>query len=645
MQNTVNGLYGGKHHCIADEVDKEYSCQSSDGLQIYVKEDENGNVSYDATCFSCGQWFSYEDLANSSIASEIGIENGKAPPVPNQSLVKKFQPMARSEVVEFIKQIGYVSNGYRGIRDDINKFFGHLTRLDPKTGQVKARYYPETIDSKVSGYKCRNHPKDFSHGKRGVTGLSCELSGQVKFPSGSSKYVLICGGEEDKAAAYQMLKDAADDRAQKQGYGSEDYAPIAVVSPTAGESSAAKQVAAQYDWINGFEIIVVGMDNDDAGRKATEKLLAVLPREKTKVATWSGKDPNKMLETGKHKQFVRDFYAAKDVIASTIIPSTAPMDAMRDMLARPRITLPDFLWRMQNDLNGGIIPGKITNIIGNTSCGKSTLILRFFYHLCMNTPYRPGIVSLEAIADEVKLELIGLHLGINFNAWKDEDVLNYLDQPDVIAQCENLIYDEHGEPRWVVIDERDGDIRTLEKNVEVMCKKHSVDIVFIDVLSDIICIEGLESQRKHMTWQKGFTKSGPSIFNVLHTRKPPVDKDGKVRLTNEYDAIGSSTVVQSGAYNIIIDRDKEAELDIDKNTTLIRASKGRKSKVGIPYKLYYDWKTSKLNDFDDYWADKDQSNVEPNPLADEHTVFDHASLNYDALPTPDGDEYEGVKFE
>jgi len=602
-----------------------HECGSSDAVSIYGHIEDDGSEWEDGYCFSCNSYFSKEDLVKADVS-------------PNRELkekVSKKTPLTKEEVVDFIKEVGYTSNLYRGIKDEYNRFFGHLTRLD-KYGKVVARYYPETKDGKVVGYKSRLHAKLFGRDNRGVTGGSNDLSGQVKFKSGSSKYVLVVGGEEDKVAAFQMLRDSQVERGQ------DGYEPIAVVSPTCGEGAAFKQVAAQYDWFDGFEIIVVGMDSDEAGKKAIEKIVESLPKEKVKIATWSGKDPNKMLQDGKQKQFVRDFYAAKDALSTGIVPSTAPMDSLRELLSRPRITLPAYLSKMQDDFNEGIIPGKIVNIIGHTSCGKSTQILRWFYHLCMNTPYRPGIVSLEAIADEVKLELIGLHLGINFNSWKDEDVLEYLDRPEVIVQYENLLTDEFGQPRWVTIDERDGDIRNLEKQVEHMCKKYSVDIAFIDVLSDIICTETNESQRKHMGWQKAFTKEGYTIFNVLHTRKPDVGKDGKPGMTGEYHAIGSSSVVQSGAYNIILDRDKEAESEIDKNTTYIRASKGRKCKIGNTYKLYYDWKTSALYDFDEFWKDKNVDSVEPNPFGEEEDgVFDHASIDYDSLPV---EEYEGVPF-
>src|SRR5690606_10401839 len=81
---------------------------------------------------------------------------------------------------------------YRGIREDILRFYGHLFKLN-SDGTVKAEWYPETTSHTVlvngkkqtgnviTGYKCRNFPKDFRYGKIGTTGAKTHLSGQHKF--------------------------------------------------------------------------------------------------------------------------------------------------------------------------------------------------------------------------------------------------------------------------------------------------------------------------------------------------------------------------------------------------------------------------------------------------------------------------------
>lgn len=493
----------------------------------------------------------------------------------------------RNVSIELIKNTGYIANGYRGIKDEYNRFFGHLTKLD-ENGVVKARYYPETnIKGKIAGWKCRNHPKDFTFGLIGNTGSKNQLSGQVKFTSGG-KYLLIVGGEEDKAAAYQMLAESRKDK---------DYDSVAVVSPTAGENSAAKQVASQYTFCDAYEFIYIGMDNDEAGRKAALAVAAVLPKEKVMLVTWSGKDPNKMLQDGKEKQFCRDFYNAKPLVASGIAESTGLMDQVREELMRPRIPLPPEWLPLQEAMKGGIRQGSIVNIIGDTSVGKSTLVNALNYFWMFNAPEKVGVASLEATSGQYTLDMLSLHLEKNL-VWMGEgtNILEYLERPDVIEQYDNLLTDEYGQPRFSILDERDGNIKMLERQIDKLVNQHGCKIIVIDVLTDILRGTNGEMQENHMLWQKQMVKTGVTIVNVLHTRKPQ-NSEGGWRKASEYDALGSGTFVQSAAYNIVVSRDKMNNDVLIRNTTHVDMPKCRGGITGEIMKLIYDSETrTQLNE-------------------------------------------------
>lgn len=501
-----------------------------------------------------------------------------------------YPAMDKDELRDFINGKTYNSGNYRGIPDEIGKFFGHLNDVD-ENGKVTARYYPETNDDgKVCGYKCRNTPKDFSFGKVGNTGNKSQLSGQVKFKNGG-KYVLIVGGEEDKAAAYAMLKAN-----QKDG----EYDTIAVVSPTSGESSAAKQCARQYDWLDKYEFIVVGMDNDEAGRKAAVEIAKVLPKEKVRIATWSSKDPNQMLQEGKSKQFVRDFYGAKPLVTNGVKDSTTMRSAMKQELLAPKIPLPPHMHRLQEAMGGGIRQGRIVNVIGDTSVGKSSHVNGMVYYWIFNAPEKICVVSLEATEGQYGLDLSSLHLEKNLTWYEDgQDIIDYIEQPEVDALLDNLEYCEDGTPRFYLIDERDGDISYLERQMEQMYRQNGCKIFVIDVLTDILRGSNETKQEDHMKWQKQFIKNGVTIINVLHTRKPSQNAEGKLRKVTEYDALGSGTFVQSAAINIVINRDKMAG-GIEQNTTYVDMPKCRGGKTGEICKWYYDFKTRKIWDLDDY---------------------------------------------
>lgn len=537
------------------------------------------------------------EVSEKEIEKELQDKNTK-----ENKIKAKSQPLDKELIDELFKVAGYTSNGYRSIRDDINKFFGHLSKIDNQ-GKVLARYYPETNDDgKLVGYKCRNHPKDFTYGKIGSTGSTSQLSGQVKFKSGG-KRCLICGGEEDKAAAYQMLLDHQRDRGQ------EDYSPIPVVSPTAGENSAAKQCAAQYDWFDKYDEIIIGMDNDKAGIAAAIEISKVLPKEKIKIATWSSKDPNKMLEEGKQKQFIRDFYNAKEFVSTGIKSSTNLINETKAELINPVIPLPPYLEKLSTmTKRNGIIQGYIVNIIGDTSVGKTTHVNTITYHWLFNAPEKVGIVSLENTAGQYTMDLLSLHLGKNLYWLGDGvEIIEYLDRAEVKALYDDLLVNEYGEPRFYIIDERDGDIKKLEKQIERLISQYGCKIIVIDVLTDILRSLGNDAQEEHMNWQKRIKKNGITLVNVLHTRKPQSNQDGTMKKVTEYDALGSSTFVQSADINIVINRDKMTTDIIERNRTYWDIPKLRRGQSGHMGSTIYDGETRANYDMD-VWLESKKSN-------------------------------------
>lgn len=561
-------------------------------------------------CFGCGQSGDeiefvkeYKGLTFPNAVKEVCsilkltkeelMESKDKEKVAEKVAVENAEVMDVEEVKSLIQSTGYISNGYRGIRDEINKFFGHLTKVDGQ-GNVIARYYPETNNNgKLTGYKCRNTPKDFSHGNQGITGSKSQLSGQVKFKS-PAKYVLYVGGEEDKAAAFQMLKDNRKDQ---------EFDSIPVVSSTVGELTAAKQAAQQYDWFDQYDIIVIGMDNDEAGRIAAKKIADVLPKEKVRIATWSGKDPNQMLIDGKEKQFVRDFYNAKEFISSGISSSGDAEAGLAEFLTAPKIGLPPQLSKLEAAMRGGIkSTGSVVNIIGDTSIGKSFLSDTLIYHWLFNSPRVPTIVSLERTKEELTIDLLSMHLKKNLMWFTDgHDAVDYLNQPEVQVLKNNLLYNEAGEPRFFIIDEREGEIELLKRQMEKSGKVNDSRLMVIDPLTDFLRSLGTEVQENFMMWQKLQKKNGFVFINILHTRKPPTDKDGNVRKVTEYDALGSGTFIQSADVNIVINRDKMSSDPIEKNTTYVDMPKCRGGITGEICALYYDAETRQQYDRDEYF--------------------------------------------
>jgi twinkle protein len=511
----------------------------------------------------------------------------------------KTPPLTKQQVKDHIDTIGYSSDDYRGISDKYSKFFGHLTEVD-SNGVVKARHYPETSEGAVTGYKIRRHPKSFD--KVGSTGIRSDLSGQIKFNSGG-KWLLIVGGEEDKAAAYEMLAEAQKERGQGE------FASVAVVSPTTGESSAARQIAANYDFCDTFDNIVIGMDNDEAGKEATKKIVEVLPKDKVSVSTWTGKDPNKMLQLSMSKQFVRDFYSAKPAVSSSIRGSSELDDMLEKELLVEKIPLPPFMSKLQGMMAGGIPLGYIVNISAETGIGKTSIVNEMLYYWIFNSPHKMGVVSLELTAGQYGLAMLSRHIGRKLTLFEDgKEAVEFINTPEVKKQRKTLWQNEYGESRWVLLDDRDGSLEELKRQCEILIKKHECKFIVLDPLQDILDGCTIEEQSIFMRWQKQMVKAGITFININHVRKigsVQKDKEGKniVRDLAEDDIHGSSAIAKSAGANIFAMRDKNNEDDIIKNTTRVIASKirwtGRSGSCG---KWFYDLVTHTLYDFDTYFG-------------------------------------------
>ena len=615
-------------YCIASEMVEQgikngkedyHDCGSSDACSVYITEYEDGTETYSGYCFSCAQSFRQEQIAKSSLADEFGLdpEDGKVREKKTFERKPK-QPKITREQAQTV--VGYGSDAtlkhgsnrgqqVRGIKEKYNEFFGHRTKKDSR-GNPIVRFYPETKDGNLQGFKTRTFPKNFGFENVGITGIKNDLSGQHKFKDMHFRDICIVGGEEDKAAFFQQFDEYQEDR---WGGSGKEYAPMPVVSPTTGEGSAIKQIRDQYDFVNRAERIFIGMDNDAAGIKAAAEIAEIFPKEKVFIIHWTYKDPNNAIDNKEGKDYsaqtIRDFFNAKPYFKGGVKSSKDVMADVADVLLKKRISLPPYMSKISKMMGGdsgesGMLQNVILNLIGNTSVGKSSHVNGMCYHWFMTSPQKPIVASLEATAGQYALDIISIHLGENVRHGRTgEEVLEYLNTPEIQDRLKDLWENEYGEERFKIIDERDGDIKSLEKQLEESFYRDGCQLFVIDVLTDILRNLSIEEQSNHMSWQKNMVKKGATIVNVLHTTKPKRDKEGRMIPITEYCAYGSSTFVQSAAINILIDRDKMVDDDIEKNTTRVRMPKCREGHTGDAGEWYYDVETRKVHDRDKFFKD------------------------------------------
>jgi len=576
------------------------SCGSKDNFASY--RDDDGSVS--GHCFGC-----QFTIPSRRWLSEHGDETPSSNTVSIKTAASSaFQPKERTVTKDFItpeqaleiKQKTQISaNDYRGIRDETLKFYGVRTEVNDD-GEVKARYYPVTVEDKLSGYKVREHPKQFY--AVGNTGNDCDLYGAFRFRSGG-KYLMIVEGEECAAAAYQMFKDYS---ASKQS----DFV-TAVVSITTGAGNPAKQIANNYDFLNLFDVIVIAMDKDEAGQKAVEKILPALPKGKARICTFSKyKDSNEYLINSAQKQFIADFYNAKAFIPAGVVSSASLYDKILEESVVEKVPFPPFLKKLEQMLGGGLILGHIYNIVAMTSVGKTAICNELIYYWIFNSPHMVGVVSMELSSAQYGETMLSRHIQTKLARLSPEDKKLQLESDSVREKGKDLFQKEDGSPRFYLVDDRDGTVAQIQEVIEQMVISAGVKVIVVDVLQDLI--EGMsnEEQGLFMKWVKSVIKShGVSFILVNHTRKKQNGDEGFT--ITESDVMGASQITKSASANILLSRNKNAECEIEKNTTTVTLAKSRiTGDTGQAGKIYYDKYTHVMHDFDTYFENNPTARVE-----------------------------------
>ena len=228
-------------------------CPSCNGSpQVFEQEDG----SYDSTCFKCGRYDPdpYKDGT---------IEKGPPPKSKSDEEIKAMVDEITDEMpIRDIPDRGLRAAvlGYLGIRVSVNQ-------MDGKT--IQYHYYPTEIDGVLSGYEVRRcDPKGFyALGKRSGCDPFNWRNAMAANAAGSRELIIV----EDIPAVIAL--------------------PMGAQSGIRALSDKRKELAL-------FDSITLCLDNDEAGKDGTHKLITLLGQERCKVAMLPRKDPNDMTMAG-----------------------------------------------------------------------------------------------------------------------------------------------------------------------------------------------------------------------------------------------------------------------------------------------------------------------------------------------------------
>jgi len=512
-------------------------CGSHDARQIY----EEGT----SFCFSCQTFF---------------------PKTGETIEMKKEENTERKTTLEEIKTYPFRGFKEREISKDVAEFFNVRVSYD-SNGEIDTHYYPYGDNA----YKVRKLPKSFSW-----VGKSNDLFGRDKFNS-NGRRLIITEGEIDALSVAQ----ASMDKYQK-------------IYPVVGMSSSSmtKSILENREWIRSFNEVVLCLDEDEAGKKATEEAIKIIGIDKVRLTKLPEKDPNAVYLKHGHKKLLDCIFNASPYIPSGIITKEKLWEELVNYNSIPSLPYPPCIDGVNTKLKGKRL-GEITLFISGTGSGKSTILREDMLYTLENTSDKIGIVSLEESPAETARKLAGMVL--NKNPAKEEIPLDTLKIGfDKVFKDDRVILLDH---QGSIDDNRI--IDQLEYMCLSGCKYLYIDHITILVSEGMDNLSGNEAQDKVMNdLLRLVKKHSVWVGLVSHLRKGNVGSKSfeEGRLPSIDDIRGSGSVKQVSFDIISFARNLTAENEVERNTIKMRVLKARYTGLtGTVNSTRYNYDTGRLS--------------------------------------------------
>lgn len=540
-------------------------CGSHDARQVY----EDGT----SFCFSCHKFFpkgadevSEEDEGFEKVETTEVVK--KAPPSLPASLRKPGSTKSKSLSLEEISELATRGFRERKVTKEVAEFFGVKVSYN-SSGTIDAHYYPY---SGGKAYKIRTLPKEFTW-----IGKSTALFGREKF-NGAGKRLIIVEGEIDAMSIAQASLDK--------------YGKIYPVVALSSSVMAHKSILEDRDWVRSFGEVVLCLDNDEAGEKATQEAIKVVGVDKVKIAKLPLKDPNEVLVQMDGNKLLQCIFDAAPYVPAGIVGKEALWNALETYNAATGHPYPACMAGVNTKLKAKR-GGEIVLFISGTGSGKSTLLREIGLDILETTNEKIGIISLEESPAETARKFAGM--AIMKNPAKEEIPLDEL----------KVGFDKvFGDDRVVVLDHQGSMNDTsivdqLEYMCLVGCKYLFVDHITILTSEGVDNLTGNEAQDKVMNDLLRLVKRYPEVWIglVSHLRKAPGNgksfEEGK--LPSIDDIKGSGSIKQISFDIISFARNLTAADEKERNTIKMRVLKSRYTGLtGAVPGAQYSWDTGRL---------------------------------------------------
>jgi len=431
-------------------------------------------------------------------------------------------------------------------------------------------YFPYFNDNKHLANKVRKPDKEFYvEGDIKHSGLF----GSQLFPPGSAKFITLVEGEYDAPAAHELTGSR-----------------WPVVSVINGADGASRDVAANFEYLNSFQNIVICFDKDEAklnpktgqirypGQEAAIAVAGMFPIGKVKILSLGkGKDPNDYLYNGLREEFNREWWAAPQFTPTGLRLGREMWDEISEPKNYETVPYP---WDMMNTQTYGIRLSEFVAVTADSGVGKTSVIREVVYNIRKEKPDAAcGLMFMEEPNTDTALGLMSLeanlplHLPDVRESVPKEELRKYFDA--VVNTDKLVIYDHFGS----------NDIHEILNKVRHMhnlgCK-----YIIIDHLS-IIVSDQSGDERKQLDEISTKLKTLCMELNIAVIAIVHTNRKGEIR--------GTAGIEQLSNIVLKLSREKLSEDPWRRNVTKITVEKNRFcGRTGPGAYLFYNEHTGRL---------------------------------------------------
>ncbi|AXY85339.1 DNA primase/helicase [Escherichia phage LL2] len=348
-----------------------------------------------------------------------------------------------------------------------------------------------------------------------------------------------------------------------------------VVSLGHGASAAKKTCAANYEYFDQFEQIILMFDMDDAGRKAVEEAAQVLPAGKVRVAVLPYKDANECHIMGEDKAILEQVWNANPWVPDGVVSALSLKDRVKEaMTSEDAVGLLFDGCQGLNDRTLGARGGEVVMVTSGSGMGKSTFVRQQALAWGKRMGKRVGLAMLEESVEDTIQDMMGLNNKVRLR--QSDEVKKAIAEDGRFDEWYDELFGDDTFHLYDSFAEAEAD-RLLAK-LAYMRTGLGCDVIVLDHISIVVSASEESDERKMidrlMTKLKGFAKStGVVLVVICHLKNPDKGKPHEEgRAVSITDLRGSGALRQLSDTIIALERNQQGDMP---NLVLVRLLKCR----------------------------------------------------------------------